>query len=195
VKKLQGDTIHVSNLASDVTDEDVREIFERIGTVRSCIVNYTSAGVSTGTATVTFARKSDAEKAVQDYDEAEVDGRMMKLKLIGTIVTAPVVVKKQKPVIQQQQPIAPMYVQQPVSFAPAYSMDYAYEPRGPRAPKAVVSRGGGSAKPARGGAVAKPAPKPVKKEVSQADLDAELDGYHQSKAAPAPAAAGQPTSA
>lgn len=126
--QISGDTIHVSNLAPDVSDDDVREIFERIGAVKSCVVNFNSAGKSTGTATVTFHKKNDAEKAVEDYDEAEVDGRPMKLKLIGSVVSAPVVVKKTKPaapvIVQQALPqlayMPQLGFQQPLQYAPSY---------------------------------------------------------------------------
>lgn len=157
MKKIQGDTIHISNLAPDVNDDDVREIFERIGTVRSCTVNFNSAGKSTGTATVTFGRASDAEKAVAEYDEAEVDGRTMKLKLIGSVVTAPVVVKKAKPQVvvaapqPQTQQIA--FLQQPIQFKQFQQQPIMQirqpKPQQQQQQKQVVSRGG--AKAARSG--------------------------------------------
>lgn len=101
-----------------MTDDDVKEIFQEIGPVKSCTVNYNASGQSTGTATVVFVRKADAERAVAEFDEAEVDGRVMKLLLVGSVVTAPVVVKKSKPqVVQaapQPQPIA--FIPQPIQF-------------------------------------------------------------------------------
>jgi len=226
VKKISGDTIHVSNLASDVSDEDVLEIFQRIGAVRSCSVNYSREGRSLGTATVVFAQKAHAEQAVAEYDEAEVDGRPMKLKLIGNVVTAPVVVKKQKPqvVVQPQAPIIqqPLYIPQTLpqlQFAPSY----AQQPRQPKQqhqqqPKQhqqqQSARGGAAGRGGRSGKAAESAPqrggrggarggragaRQQPKEVSGADLDAELDSYHAAQQkkpdaaeASEPAAAGQP---
>jgi len=165
VKKIQGDTVHVSNLAEDVTDDDVREIFERIGQVKSCGVNYNSQGRSTGTATVTFVKKSDAEKAVDEYDEAEVDGRMMRLKLVGTVVTAPVVVPKKKPVVQQQQQrqhvqqaASQSAARQPIPLASSipiqtlYAQPLVYRPTNQPRAKPAQQKQTKPAAPARGGA-------------------------------------------
>jgi RNA recognition motif-containing protein len=135
VLQIQGDTIHVSNLAPEVTDEDVREIFERIGAVKSSNVNFNAAGQSTGTATVTFVKRADAERAVQEYDEAEVEGRVMRLKLIGTVVTAPVVVKKvQAPVAVAAAP--QLFIPQPIQYQQFQQPIVQQRPQ-----KAVVSRG------------------------------------------------------
>ena len=49
-----------------------------------------------GTATVTFRRHADADKAVSEYDGAEIDGKAMSCKLIGSVSSGPVVVKKKK---------------------------------------------------------------------------------------------------
>ena len=67
------------------------------------MVNYSENGVSMGTATVTFRRQGDADKAVSEYDGAEIDGKPMYCKLIGTVSSGPVVVKKKKPQQAQQQ--------------------------------------------------------------------------------------------
>lgn len=59
-------------------------------------MNYNQAGQSLGTATVQFKQSADADRAIIDYDQAEVDGKPMYIKLVGTVSQAPVVVKKKK---------------------------------------------------------------------------------------------------
>lgn len=93
--KVRGDTVFVSNLDKDVNQEDVYDIFSRVGSVRTATVNYDQSGTSLGTAEVTFNTSKDAETAVREYDGAEVDGRVMNVKLIGSFVRAPQIVKKQ----------------------------------------------------------------------------------------------------
>jgi len=90
-----GSQIIVSNLDPDVTEDDVKDIFTQIGTVKFVKLIYDKNGVSQGSAEVQFRSKDDAEKAVTEYNEAEVDGRTMYLKIIADVVAgAPVVVKK-----------------------------------------------------------------------------------------------------
>jgi hypothetical protein len=86
-----------------------------VGSIKSAVVNYSQNGVSMGTATVTFRRSADADRAVRDYDGAEVDGKPMVIKLIGQLSTVPVVVKKRKPQPQPQQPL-PVAVQPQQQF-------------------------------------------------------------------------------
>jgi len=80
-----------------VTEDDVKDIFAQIGTVKTVQIMYDKNGVSQGSAEVTFRGKEDAEKAVTEYNEAEVDGKVMYLKIVADVVAgAPVVVKKQR---------------------------------------------------------------------------------------------------
>jgi len=90
-----GSSVMVSNLEPDVTEDDVKDIFAQIGNVKSVQLMYNKEGQSQGTAEVTFRAKDDAEKAVTEYNEAEVDGKIMYLKIIADVVAgAPVVVKR-----------------------------------------------------------------------------------------------------
>jgi len=84
-----GCAVLVSNLENEVNADDVKEIFSQIGTVKSAVVNYAQTGRSLGTAEVTFGTQQEAEKAAEEYDGAEVDGRPMYLKLTSTIVSTP----------------------------------------------------------------------------------------------------------
>jgi len=64
----------VKNLGSHVTSDDVKEIFEKVGTITQAFVRFDKTGKSTGTAEVVYARKDDARKAQRDLDGAQVDG-------------------------------------------------------------------------------------------------------------------------
>jgi len=66
----------VTNLDSEVTQEDIQEIFEQAGEIKS--VNMKAQG----TAEVSFVKKGTAAQVVKDFDGAEVDGRPMYLRLL-----------------------------------------------------------------------------------------------------------------
>ena len=83
-----------------------QEIFEKVGSIKSAVVNYAQNGVSLGTATVTFRRSADADKAAAEYDRAEVDGKPMYIKLIGQLQSTPHVVKKTQPAPPAPTPMA-----------------------------------------------------------------------------------------
>jgi len=99
-----GGKISISNLDSEVTDGDVREIFQQVGRVMNAVVNYDSSGRSRGTAEVTFANAQIAAKAVQEYDRAEVDGRPMFLTLMGgsSSFASKVLLPRYQPRVQQR---------------------------------------------------------------------------------------------
>ncbi|OAJ42365.1 hypothetical protein BDEG_25820 [Batrachochytrium dendrobatidis JEL423] len=76
------DKLVVSNLAFNVTEADVRELFSRIGPLRSAQLNYNSEGKSKGSATVIFNKHGDASKAFAEYNNRTLDERPMKIELI-----------------------------------------------------------------------------------------------------------------
>uniref|UniRef100_A0A0D9WX25 RRM domain-containing protein n=1 Tax=Leersia perrieri TaxID=77586 RepID=A0A0D9WX25_9ORYZ len=79
-----GTKLHISNLDSGVTVEDVQELFSEIGELKRYSVNYDKDGKSQGTAEVVFARKVDALDAIKRYDGVILDGKPMKIDLIGS---------------------------------------------------------------------------------------------------------------
>jgi THO complex subunit 4 len=80
-----GNAISIANLDKEVTEDDVREIFQKIGKVKTAIVHYDAHGKSRGTAVVKFHRNTDAIKAVNEYHQAEVDGRPMYVKAVANV--------------------------------------------------------------------------------------------------------------
>lgn len=65
-----GTKILVKNLKFDILEDDVRELFGTVGEVKKAEIVYDRSGRSKGIARVWFARKSDAEKALKQYDGA-----------------------------------------------------------------------------------------------------------------------------
>ncbi|GMH42559.1 hypothetical protein BSKO_10478 [Bryopsis sp. KO-2023] len=65
----------ISNLAEDVTDEDLLELFSSVGTVRRAAVFYDSSDVSKGTAEVTYEQHSDGAEAIKKFNGVCLDGK------------------------------------------------------------------------------------------------------------------------
>jgi RNA recognition motif-containing protein len=61
----EGRELHVSNVEYAATEEDVKEIFSKYGTVESVRIPKDLAGKSKGTAFVVFEKKEDAQAALQ----------------------------------------------------------------------------------------------------------------------------------
>jgi RNA recognition motif-containing protein len=86
----------LENLDVALTEEDIEDIFQDLGRC-SVMVYYDRGGRSTGKAEVTFSRGSDAYQAVKEYDEAEVNGQQMRVKLVGGAERRGVDVRKAAP--------------------------------------------------------------------------------------------------
>jgi RNA recognition motif-containing protein len=66
----QGSKIIVSNLPSDVTENQIRELFNTtVGHVTRVTLSYDNRGASKGIAQVEFKRNEDATKAFQQYNK------------------------------------------------------------------------------------------------------------------------------
>jgi RNA recognition motif-containing protein len=72
--------IYVSNLSFDVKDEDLKEFFTPYGEVSSAkIINDKFTGKSRGFGFVEMADDAAASKAIQELNDASVDGRNIKV--------------------------------------------------------------------------------------------------------------------
>ncbi|KAL3588720.1 hypothetical protein FPOAC2_10879 [Fusarium poae] len=78
----KGTKIRVANIHYDLTDDDLSELFQRIGPVSRLQLRYDRAGRSEGTAFVTYERREDAEEAVKQFDGANANGQPIQLTLL-----------------------------------------------------------------------------------------------------------------
>ncbi|OAA33736.1 Nucleotide-binding, alpha-beta plait [Moelleriella libera RCEF 2490] len=80
--ETKGSKIRVENIHYDLTEEDLDELFARIGPVSKLTLRYDRAGRSEGTAYVTYESKEDAEEAVRQFDGANANRQPIRLTLL-----------------------------------------------------------------------------------------------------------------
>jgi len=79
----EGSKILISNLDFNVTEADLKELFEtRVGPLRRVALNYDANGKSKGSATIQFSRARDAAVAYDKYHNVTLDGRAMKIEIL-----------------------------------------------------------------------------------------------------------------
>ncbi|GMN28470.1 hypothetical protein TIFTF001_002066 [Ficus carica] len=85
-----GTKLYVSNLDYGVTNEDIRELFSEIGGLKRYAVHYDKTGRPSGSAEVVYTRRSDAFAALKRYNNVLLDGKPMKLEVVGTNAEVPI---------------------------------------------------------------------------------------------------------
>lgn len=79
-----GTKLYLSNLDYGVSNEDIKELFSEVGDLKRCGIHYDRSGRSKGTAEVVYSKRQDAVIALKRYNNVLLDGKPMKIELIGT---------------------------------------------------------------------------------------------------------------
>ncbi|KAK4515430.1 major facilitator superfamily transporter protein [Mucor velutinosus] len=85
----RGVEICVENLHYNVTEQDVKELFNTVADVTKAKLMFDPSGRSTGLAYISYQSLSDAEKAIQKYNNIELDGQPMQIKISERAASRP----------------------------------------------------------------------------------------------------------
>ncbi|KAJ6750194.1 hypothetical protein OIU85_000796 [Salix viminalis] len=152
-----GTKLYISNLDFGVSTEDIKELFSEVGDLKRYSVHYDRSGRSEGTAEIVFARREDAVSAVKRYNNVQLDGKPLKIEIVGTnIATRPAVLPSTNGMYRNQNIAAPRSSSQGRGGATGW----------PRGGGHGVRRGGRGRGRGRG------------EKISAEDLDADLEKYH-----------------
>lgn len=184
----------LSNLDPLITADDCIEIFQNVGPVQKAVIHYNSDGSSQGTGEVQFANKTDALRAAEEYDAAQVDGRPMYVKVIANKV--PVVQQRVQPVVPILPPIIPGAIRGRPFIRGSFNRGSFNRGRG-----GGVLRGRGGSQRGRGGSFrgnsrgrggSRGGARQNKPTPTASQLDTEMDNYFKADTKADPLAAGQP---
>merc|ERR1712066_101539 len=91
--------VHVDNLDWGVTEKDMRELFGEFGGLKSVQMHFDSKGKSQGVCDIHFKNRADGLRAVKKYNNVPLDGRRMKIDVVGQpglpVITSKVQAAKQ----------------------------------------------------------------------------------------------------
>lgn len=79
--RRRGIKIIVRNLTRSATNSDIKSIFEKIGPLRRCGINWNNVGESKGTAEVEYLYRADAFRAVKKLDFHSIKNVPIRLEI------------------------------------------------------------------------------------------------------------------
>ncbi|CAH1416986.1 unnamed protein product [Lactuca virosa] len=85
-----GTKFYISNLDYSVSNDDIKELFAEVGDLKKYSIHYDRSGRSKGTAKILYSRRQDALAAVKRYNNVQLDGKPMKIEIVGLNIVAPV---------------------------------------------------------------------------------------------------------
>ncbi|OVA00272.1 RNA recognition motif domain [Macleaya cordata] len=171
-----GTKLYVSNLDIGVTNEDIKELFSEIGALKRYAVHYDRTGRSSGSAEVVFTRRIDALAAMKRYNNVQLDGKAMKIEIIGTNLGLPVPVSARVNVIGGANGRGRRTVVMTSDFGRGGASGSAN--RGTRRSRGGFQRGRGGRAQSRGRGRGRGRGKTQTTDKSAVDLDKELESYH-----------------
>ncbi|MBA0787189.1 hypothetical protein Gotri_026179 [Gossypium trilobum] len=85
-----GTKLYISNLDYGVSNDDVKELFSEVGDLKRFTIHYDRSGRSKGTADIVFSFRTDALAAIKRYNNVQLDGKPMKIEIVGANISTPV---------------------------------------------------------------------------------------------------------
>ncbi|KAK4747623.1 hypothetical protein SAY87_014209 [Trapa incisa] len=85
-----GTQLYVSNLDYGVTNNDIRELFSEIGDIKRYAIHFDKTGRPSGSAEVVYSRRSDAFLALKRYNNVLLDGKPMRIEIVGANSEVPI---------------------------------------------------------------------------------------------------------
>lgn len=74
-------SVQVANLSDDISEQELSDLFEKIGPVLFVKMDYTTSGRSTGVAYVKYENSHDARDAVDFFDGKKAAGEVINVRL------------------------------------------------------------------------------------------------------------------
>lgn len=202
-----GTSVTFENLAYNVTKEDMTELCATVGEVTNTRIVYDRSGRSTGVATVVFARRSNAIAAIKKFNGVTLDGAIMNVKLspVGGVenpfnpsageAARGFTTQKKKANVREglfgtntgddddedNDRGGATFVVNLGGGASSRPVSSGQARGGPRRERPQGAGGGRGAFKGRGAGGGRGGGRVNKAPVSAADLDAEMDSYHNSK--------------
>ncbi|XP_021299471.1 THO complex subunit 4D-like [Herrania umbratica] len=162
-----GTKLYVSNLDLGVTNEDIRELFSEIGELKRYAVHYDKNGRPSGSAEVVYLRRSDAFAALKRYNNVLLDGKPMKIEIVGANAEVPISARVNVTGMNGRRKRAVVLTPGPGQSRSSAGTNRGLNRRGGMRSGRSGSRGRGRGRGKK---------KPIEK--SADDLDKELENYH-----------------